>query len=135
MVNTFATSSVATMLRTESPRAPWGATFVLVSAVVSPSTIAEMDALHRAGRPVALISLAAEDPPRTAGTQTYHLPPSTPAFAALPAGAAESIAALDAAGLTTGGKRPREVEANPASARSYLSGLTSSRRLRTGTLP
>jgi uncharacterized protein (DUF58 family) len=122
-VTSFATSSTDVMLRSESPRAPWGATLVLVTAVVSAETCAELDALHRAGRPVTLISLDEEEPPFLDGIRTYHLPPSTPAFTFAYPGASDSGAALDAAGLTSASMGWRKLRDRQPREGSPLSGL------------
>ena len=99
-VTSFATSSVGTLLRHESPRGSWGATFVLVTAVVSQGICAELHSLHGAGRPTALVSLADSPPPHINGIAVYHLPPDAAVFGERVNGANDSAAALEAAGLS-----------------------------------
>ncbi len=74
-VSTFATERIETLLARESPRMPWGATFIVVTAVVTPELIAEIARLTRAGRRIVLVSL---DPDYTEdelpGVMVHHLP-------------------------------------------------------------
>ncbi len=56
-VTSFPTSSMAALLALESPRLPWGATLVVVTAVVQDALVATLTGLHNAGRPVVLVSL------------------------------------------------------------------------------
>lgn len=80
-VTSFATGSIETLLRAESPRIPLGATLVLVSAVINDEILATLLQLREAGRRVVLISLAEEPPPSDLpGIVVYHLPEETPAF-------------------------------------------------------
>lgn len=75
----FATGSIERLMQRESPRLPWPATLVLVTAHVSAEVVAVLLRLKEAGRRVALISLAAEAPPALRGIITYHIPPGIPA--------------------------------------------------------
>ncbi|HEY66757.1 MAG: DUF58 domain-containing protein [Chloroflexi bacterium] len=102
-VTSFATLSIQELLRRESPRLPWGATLVVVTAIVTDELAAAILRLRRAGRRMALVSLADEPPPQLDGVATYHLPSSTPAFQHFSEGPYDATAALEAAGLT-----PRE---------------------------
>ncbi len=74
-VSTFATERIETLLAHESPRMPWGATFIVVTAVVTPELVAEIARLTRAGRRIVLVSLdpdyTEEDLP---GVIIHHLP-------------------------------------------------------------
>ncbi|MBA3534475.1 MAG: DUF58 domain-containing protein [Ardenticatenales bacterium] len=56
-ITSFATASIEKLLRAESPKLGWGATIVVVTAVVSGELQEQMIRLHRAGRQMALISL------------------------------------------------------------------------------
>ena len=103
-VTSFATSSIQDLLRSESPRLPWGATLVVVTAIVTDELAAAILRLREAGRRMALISLADEPPPQLEGVTTLHLPSSAPAFQRLAGGPYDVTAALQAAGLA-----PREV--------------------------
>jgi uncharacterized protein (DUF58 family) len=77
----FATGSIERLMQQESPRLPWPATLVLVTAHTSPDIAAVLLRLKDAGRRVALISLAPE-PPSLSGIITYHIPPETAALQA-----------------------------------------------------
>ncbi|MFN8498307.1 MAG: DUF58 domain-containing protein [Anaerolineae bacterium] len=74
-VSTFATERIETLLARETPRMPWGATFVIVTAIVTPDLLAEIVRLSRAGRRIVLVSL---DPDYTdtelPGVIIHHLP-------------------------------------------------------------
>lgn len=100
-VTTFATLSIEELLRRESPRLPWGATLVVVTAIVTDGLTAAILRLRDAGRRMALISLAEESPPQLNGVATFHLPAATPAFRRRGRGADGATAALEAAGLTS----------------------------------
>lgn len=76
-ITEFATSSIEVMLLRESPKLPWAATIVLVTAVVTEETMVALLRLKEAGRRVVLISLADEPAPETGvPIQTYHIPPA-----------------------------------------------------------
>jgi uncharacterized protein (DUF58 family) len=105
-VTSFATISIGGLLRRESPRLPWGATMVVVTAVVTHDLLAAVLRLQTAGRPMTLVSLAEEAPPHLEGVTVYHLPPDTPAFGRSGQGAIDAAAALEAAGLAP--RRPHE---------------------------
>ncbi len=79
----FATASIEKLMTRESTRLPWPATLVLVTAHVTEEMAAVLARLKKAGRRVALISLAEESPPFMDGILTYHVPPHTPVFAEL----------------------------------------------------
>ncbi len=76
----FATGSIENLMQRESPRLPWAATLVLVTAHVSEEMAAVLLRLKEAGRRVVLISLAEEAPPAMPAILTYHVPPDAPAF-------------------------------------------------------
>lgn len=83
VVTEFATGSIEGMIMRESPRLPWAATVVLVTAVVTDEIMVVLVRLQEAGRCIVLISLAAEPPPTNLGNiLTYHIPSNAPAFAA-----------------------------------------------------
>jgi uncharacterized protein (DUF58 family) len=62
-VTSFATLSIQELLRWQSPRLPWGATLVVVTAVVTDDLAATILRLREAGRRLALVSLADEPLP------------------------------------------------------------------------
>jgi hypothetical protein len=97
-VGSASTMPVHELLRRESARLPWGATLVVVTAVVTESLLAVIARLRDAGRQMALISLSEEPPPRLEGVVVYHLPSAAPVFqrAQGPDGA---LSQLRAAGL------------------------------------
>lgn len=78
-VTSFATASIESLLLTESSRLPWGATLVVVTAVVTDELLATLLRLHEVGRRLALVSLA-EEPPGPlslpSAIMIYHLPAS-----------------------------------------------------------
>jgi uncharacterized protein (DUF58 family) len=61
-VTGFATLSIERMLTAESPRLPWGATLLLVTATVYDELLATLLRLRDAGRRLVLISLSADCP-------------------------------------------------------------------------
>lgn len=96
-VTEFATGSIDMMMLRESPRLPWAATLVLVTAVVTDEIMVALLRLKEAGRRVVLISLAEDPPPTHLGdVLTYHIPSSTPAFQAGHRSATATEAALSA---------------------------------------
>lgn len=72
-VSPFVTSTLESLLLRESPRLPWGATFVVISAVVTPELLAALRRLHQAGRRLVLVSLADEPVERVPGIYVYDL--------------------------------------------------------------
>ncbi len=56
-VTLFATGPIHQLLRTESPKAGWGATLVVVTAIVTEALQEQMIRLHGVGRQLALVSL------------------------------------------------------------------------------
>jgi len=86
-VTPFATSSIEELLTTESPRLPWGATLVVVTAVVSEELEAALLQLKEVGRRLVLISLALNPPDeqRLQGITVYHLRPEVTELEVLPA--------------------------------------------------
>jgi uncharacterized protein (DUF58 family) len=101
-VTSFATLSIQSLLRRESPRLPWGATLVVVTAIVTDRLAATILRLRDAGRRMALVSLAEESPPQLDGVTTFHLPSTMPVFQRFGPGVDDAMAALRAAGLTSG---------------------------------
>lgn len=99
-VTSFATMSIQELLRRESPRLPWGATLVVVTAIVTDDLAAAILRLRDAGRRMALVSLAEEPPPQLDRVITFHLPPSAPILRRFNRGPYDAAAALEAAGLT-----------------------------------
>ncbi|MEA3377041.1 MAG: DUF58 domain-containing protein [Chloroflexota bacterium] len=99
-VTPFATASIERVLRRESPRLPWGATLVVVTAIVTDPLAETLINLRKAGRRLALVSLEEDPPPFLEGVVTYHLPPSTRIFQRFDRHPYDPTEALDAAGLT-----------------------------------
>lgn len=97
VVTAFATGSIEMMMLRESPRLPWAATMVLVTAVVTDEILVVLTRLQEAGRKVVLISLAAEPPPANLGRLlSYHISETAPAFTAGLTANAATEAALSA---------------------------------------
>jgi uncharacterized protein (DUF58 family) len=63
------------LLLREAPRLPWGATIVVVTALVHDELLAALSDLEQAGRQIVLFTLAKEPPVRDIpGILVYHLP-------------------------------------------------------------
>jgi uncharacterized protein (DUF58 family) len=63
------------LLLREAPRLPWGATMVVVTALVHDELLAALSDLEQAGRQIVLFTLAEEPPVREmSGISVYHLP-------------------------------------------------------------
>jgi uncharacterized protein (DUF58 family) len=78
-VTSFTTASIESLLLAESPRLPWGATLVVVTAVVTGDLLAALWQLHDVGRRLVLVSLADEAPEPSLlppGIRVHHLPAS-----------------------------------------------------------
>lgn len=73
-VSPFVTSTLESLLLRESPRLPWGATFVVISAVVTPELLVALRRLIEAGRRVVLVSLADEPVSPVPGLSVYSVP-------------------------------------------------------------
>lgn len=76
----FATGSIERLMQRESPRLPWAATLVLVTAHVTEEMALALLRLKDAGRRVCLISLAETMPAHMPRVLTYHISASAPAF-------------------------------------------------------
>jgi uncharacterized protein (DUF58 family) len=76
VVTPVATQSISQLLTRESPRLPWGATLLVVTANVSDELNNTLLRLHDAGRRLVLVSLAEKPPEPLISEQilTYHLP-------------------------------------------------------------
>ncbi len=74
-ITSFASSPIEEMVLRESPRLPWGATLLVVTAIAHDDLLAALVDLDVAGREVVLFSLA-ENPPirELPGILVYHLP-------------------------------------------------------------
>jgi uncharacterized protein (DUF58 family) len=74
-ITPFASLPIEEMLLRESPRLPWGATLVVVTAIAHDDLLVSLMELDEAGREVVLFTLA-EEPPRRElpGIKIYHLP-------------------------------------------------------------
>jgi uncharacterized protein (DUF58 family) len=74
-VTPFASAPIESLLLRESPRLPWGSTLLVVTAIAHDDLLAALLDLRRAGRKVALFTLAEAPPERTLpGITVYHLP-------------------------------------------------------------
>jgi uncharacterized protein (DUF58 family) len=92
-VTPIATRDIAELLTEESPRLPWGATLIVVTAHVNEELESVILRLHAAGRRLVLVSLS-PDPPNPLIAQeilTYHLPDAASAYIPLPSGAANRV--------------------------------------------
>jgi len=73
-VTGFATLSIERMVTAESPRLPWGATLLVVTATVYDDLLASLCRLRDAGRRLVLLSLSTDCPDLTdQGIRTYVL--------------------------------------------------------------
>ena len=80
-VTEFATGSIELLMQRESPRLPWAATLVLVTAVLTEEMLVGLMRLKEAGRRIALLYLGEDAPSfRLDGIAYFHLPGSMPAF-------------------------------------------------------
>lgn len=79
-VSEIPTGPLERLMQRESPRLPWAATFVVVTALVTEEMAVGLMNLARAGRRITLISLADKAPPNIPGVLAYHIPPDLPAF-------------------------------------------------------
>jgi uncharacterized protein (DUF58 family) len=75
-VTPFATGSIERLLRDESPRLPWGATLVVVTAVVTDELRVTLSRLREAGRRLVLVGVDYELPRPPPGVLCYHVPPT-----------------------------------------------------------
>lgn len=74
-VTPFATASIERTLRDESPHLPWGATLVVVTAVVTDELRATITRLREAGRRLVLVGVDHESPEPPPGVLCHHVPP------------------------------------------------------------
>lgn len=79
-VTSFTTSSFERFLLKESSRMAWGATLVVVTAVVTDRIRASLDRLRAAGRRVVLVALTAEPPEPSLDLPIYYAPNEGLAF-------------------------------------------------------
>jgi uncharacterized protein (DUF58 family) len=113
-VTCFPIASVERVLRRESPRLPWGATLVVVTAIVTDLLAEALVNLRDAGRQLALISLEEVPPPPLQGIVTYHLPSSFPTFQRSSDTSYDATEALQAAGLTLRFAPHRQLSVRPS---------------------
>ena len=92
-VTPIATRDISEMLTQESPRLPWGATLVVVTANVNDELNGTLLRLKAAGRKLVLISLSEETPDPLVSEEvlTYHLPDAASAYLPLQTGAAGQL--------------------------------------------
>jgi uncharacterized protein (DUF58 family) len=79
-VTSFTTSPFERFLLKESSRMAWGATLVIVTAVVTDEILASLTRLRDAGRRVVLVALTSEPPGLPSGLFGYHAPDEGLAF-------------------------------------------------------
>ncbi|MGD9099378.1 MAG: DUF58 domain-containing protein [Anaerolineae bacterium] len=79
-VTNFTTSAFERFLLQESSRVAWGATLVVLTAVVSDGIRASLDRLRAAGRRVVLVALTAEPPGPSPDLPIYYAPNEGLAF-------------------------------------------------------
>jgi len=74
-VTSFVPVTIEKLVLAESPHLPWGATLVVVSAIVTEEILVSLVRLHDAGRRVVLVSMdtSYQDPPPP-GIIVFHLP-------------------------------------------------------------
>jgi uncharacterized protein (DUF58 family) len=77
-VTGYATSAIESLLMAESPRLPWGATLVIVTAAISEELLATLIRLREVGRRLVLLALTQQPPVILPGVLTYHLPSQEP---------------------------------------------------------
>jgi hypothetical protein len=81
-VTSFATSTIDELLKASSPGLAWGATFVVITAVVTDRLLAEMLRLRDAGRRLVLVSIDPKFEGNDVSNLTvYHLPSTQVDFA------------------------------------------------------
>lgn len=74
-ITPFATKPIEQLLHDEAMRLPWGATFVLITAIAHGELLATISQLAEAGRKIVLFTLAAEPPEEMLHNITvFHLP-------------------------------------------------------------
>jgi uncharacterized protein (DUF58 family) len=74
-ITSYASLPIEAMLLRESPRLPWGATLLVVTAIAHDDLLAALLDLNEAGREVVLFTLAEEPPThQLPGILVYHLP-------------------------------------------------------------
>jgi len=74
-ITSFASLPIEEMLLRESPKLPWGATLLVVTAIAHDDLLAALMDLEEARREVVLFTLAEEPPTRELpGILVYHLP-------------------------------------------------------------
>jgi uncharacterized protein (DUF58 family) len=78
-VTSFTTSTIESLLMAQSSRLPWGATLVVITAIVTEDLLAALVRLHGVGRRLVLVSLEDEPSRRyslPSGIRIFHLPAS-----------------------------------------------------------
>lgn len=67
--------AIERLVAQEAGKLPWVSTLAVITAVPTPDLISELEAFHRAGRPVALILVGSNKPTFSMdGLLTYHVP-------------------------------------------------------------
>jgi uncharacterized protein (DUF58 family) len=73
-VTPFVTSTFDRFLIAEAPRQPYGATLMIVTAIVNDDLVETLLRLKQHGRRIILLSFAREPPPLMPGIAVYHRP-------------------------------------------------------------
>ena len=94
-VTSFTTSPFEQFLLRESSRMAWGATLVVVTAVVTDAIMASLDRLRDAGRRVVLVALTPKPPDPPPGLLIYHAPQEGVAFEPEHAGGKAELIAIE----------------------------------------
>jgi uncharacterized protein (DUF58 family) len=92
-VTPVATQDIAELLARESPKLPWGATLIVVTANVNEELNSTLLRLRAAGRRLVLISLSGEapDPLVSEEVLTYHLPDAASPYVPIQTQAARQL--------------------------------------------
>jgi uncharacterized protein (DUF58 family) len=77
-VSQFARTPLEGMLRRDRTRLPWGTTVVVVTAVLSPTILAALDALRGGGHAPAVLLVGGQSPPASPGLPVFHIPEDVP---------------------------------------------------------
>jgi uncharacterized protein (DUF58 family) len=97
-VTPIAMQSISELLTRESPKLPWGATLVVVTANVNEALSSTLLRLRAAGRRLVLVSLAKEppDPLLSEEILTYHVPDAAAPYIPLETSAVRQLSATRA---------------------------------------
>ncbi len=113
-VTSFTTAPFERFLLRESSRLAWGATLVVVTAVVSDRILASLDRLRAAGRRVVLVALTAEPPQPPPGLLAYYSPNEGLAFDPEQKGGKARLIPVDSSELTSQRGTSNELASRPS---------------------